>query len=107
VGAGGGGIALGDPPTRLPGVGPRRALDLARLGVARAGDVLTLWPRRYQDRTRIVPIALVRLDEATVVKGQVVAVTARRPPGRDVMAVVTVTDGIVRIYGIAGVQYGR
>ena len=68
-------------------------MDLARLGIARAGDVLTLWPRRYQDRTRIMPIALVRLDEATVVKGQVVAVTARRPPGRDPMAVVTVTDG--------------
>jgi ATP-dependent DNA helicase RecG len=93
VGPRGGGIALGDSPTKLPGVGPRRAEDLARLGVTQAADLLTLWPRRYQDRTAVLPIAWAPLDQPVVIQAQVLAVTARHAPGRDVMAVLTVTDG--------------
>lgn len=66
---------------------------MARLGVQVAGDLLTLWPRRYQDRTEVRDIALCRAGESAVVLAQVVDVKARPLPGRDLMATVTVTDG--------------
>lgn len=74
-------------------MGPRRASDLARLGVQVAGDLLTLWPRRYQDRTEVRDIALCRPGEPAVLLAQVVDVKSRLLPGRDLMATVTVTDG--------------
>ncbi|MGC8487264.1 MAG: ATP-dependent DNA helicase RecG [Clostridia bacterium] len=78
--------------TRLPGVGPRRAEDLARLGAARAGELLTVWPRRYQDRTRLVPMAFLPIGETAIVRGRVLSVMPRTVPGRDVMAQLRITD---------------
>lgn len=53
----------------LAGVGPRRAEVLARVGVHTVRDLLHYFPRRYLDRSTIVPLR--RLDEhvgvATVV----------------------------------------
>ena len=39
------------PVTDLPGVGAARGRALARLGIATAGDLLTHYPRDYEDRT--------------------------------------------------------
>jgi ATP-dependent DNA helicase RecG len=41
----------------VPGVGPARAALLERLGVATVGDLLSLLPRRYEDRRRLSTIA--------------------------------------------------
>ncbi|MCL8208824.1 MAG: ATP-dependent DNA helicase RecG [Actinomycetia bacterium] len=86
-------VALGDPVARLKGVGPRRAADLARLGVERAEDLLTLWPRRHEDRSRVVPIGLLGVGMTATVVARVADVRTRYVPGRDVLATVTVTDG--------------
>ncbi len=40
----------------VPGVGPRRAEVLAKSGLRIAGDLLHFYPRRYLDRSTIVPI---------------------------------------------------
>jgi len=45
----------------LAGVGPRRAEVLARVGVHTVRDLLHYFPRRYLDRSTIVPLR--RLDE--------------------------------------------
>jgi ATP-dependent DNA helicase RecG len=87
------GLALGDPIHRVPGVGPKKAEDLAKLGVERAGDLLTLWPRRYQDRTTVQPIAFLRPEETATVMGRVVSVDTRAVPGRGLMGTVTLSDG--------------
>ena len=39
------------------GIGPQRAKALKRLGLETVGDLLTYWPRDYEDRTRIYPIS--------------------------------------------------
>jgi len=44
------------PIIALPGVGPRLAERLRRLGIHNAEDVLLHLPLRYQDRSRITPI---------------------------------------------------
>ena len=57
--------------TRLKGVGPQVAQRLARLGIFTIRDVLFHLPHRYQDRTRIVPIAGLQPGSEVVVQGLV------------------------------------
>jgi len=48
---------LTDSPSTLPGFGARRAQRVRRLGVETVGDLLTLVPRRYEDRSRVISLA--------------------------------------------------
>ncbi|MGE5718210.1 MAG: ATP-dependent DNA helicase RecG [Acidobacteriota bacterium] len=58
----------------MPGVGAARARELAGAGVETALDLLLHLPFRYEDRTRIAPIAaLVPEGPATTVKGTVLS----------------------------------
>lgn len=41
----------------LPGIGPKKAALFAKLGVQTLGDLLRLYPRDYEDRTRLLPVA--------------------------------------------------
>lgn len=42
-------ITLDTPVTDFPGVGPARAKKLEKLGILRAADLLTYYPRDYED----------------------------------------------------------
>lgn len=67
----------------LQGVGPRRAEALARVGVITVRDLLHYFPRRYLDRSTIVPLR--RLDErlgAVTVVGTVLAAGVVEGKGR-------------------------
>ncbi len=57
----------------LKNVGPRRARDLRRLGVETVRDLLYCFPRRYEDRSRIVPVGQLRPEEHVVIRGQVLS----------------------------------
>jgi ATP-dependent DNA helicase RecG len=58
---------LRDSPGTLPGIGPRRVHHLQRLGVHTVGDLLTLQPRRYEDRSRVSTLVeAARTGEALV-----------------------------------------
>jgi ATP-dependent DNA helicase RecG len=75
-------ISAEAPVTRLSGVGPALAGRLARLGVRSVQDLVFLLPLRYEDRTRSVPIGIVRPGQRAVVEGEVLLVEAvrrRRP----------------------------
>ncbi|WP_440996403.1 ATP-dependent DNA helicase RecG [Arhodomonas sp. SL1] len=63
--------ALARPVTALPRVGRRQGERLARLGIHRVADLLFHLPLRYEDRTRVVPIAELRPGEARLVEGRV------------------------------------
>jgi ATP-dependent DNA helicase RecG len=66
----------------LKGVGPRRAADLKRAGLATVEDLLYRLPFRYEDRSRMQPIASLRPGARAAVLGDVksahLAVTRRR-----------------------------
>jgi len=49
---------LSAPVTTLPGLGPKRAAQLAKLGLFQVRDFLTHFPRAYEDRTREVSVFL-------------------------------------------------
>src|SRR5690242_21811481 len=48
------------PVASLPGMGPALAETLARLGLERVQDLWFHLPLRYEDRTRVTPIADLR-----------------------------------------------
>ncbi|WP_438765440.1 ATP-dependent DNA helicase RecG [Kushneria sp. TE3] len=57
----------------LKGVGPAMRERLERLGLQVAEDLLFHLPLRYQDRTRVTPIAGLRAGHEAVVEGEVTA----------------------------------
>ena len=72
---------LSRPVRFLKGVGPRRALDLARLGIETAEDLLLHYPREYLDLGEQVRIADLAPGQRATVRGRVLAGGERRPRG--------------------------
>ncbi len=79
------------PVTDLAGVGPALAGKLARLGLHTLQDLLFHLPLRYEDRTRVHPIATLREGAHVMVEGEVVH--AERVQRRRRMLLVSVRDG--------------
>jgi ATP-dependent DNA helicase RecG len=73
---------LTTPLQYLKGVGPRKAADLKRAGLATVEDLLYRLPFRYEDRSRMQPIATLRPGAKAAVFGEIksahVATTRRR-----------------------------
>lgn len=59
--------------TRLSGVGPAKAADLARLGITSVRELLLHLPRGYEDRRTAVPFAAARPDVPVNTTATVVA----------------------------------
>ena len=66
----------------IKGVGEQRAKALARLGVRTLGDLLNYFPRAYEDRTAVRPIAELALDETACVRAMVAAEPRHTPVRR-------------------------
>ena len=60
--------------TSLPGVGPALSKSLERLGLLHVQDLWFHLPLRYEDRTRITPIADLRPGESALVEGTIEAI---------------------------------
>ena len=73
---------LSTPLQFLKGVGPRKAADLTRAGLVTVEDLLYRLPFRYEDRSRMQPIATLRPGAKAAVLGDIknahLAVTRRR-----------------------------
>ncbi|AGY91329.1 hypothetical protein SPICUR_01550 [Spiribacter curvatus] len=68
-----GAAVSGTPVVRLPGIGPRLADRLARLGLVRVEDMPFHLPIRYEDRTRVLAIGELRPGLSALVEGEVTA----------------------------------
>ncbi len=66
-------VNLLSPVTRLDGVGPKLAEKLAKLGITQIADVLFHLPMRYEDRTRITPIASLQPHHSAVVDAEIIS----------------------------------
>jgi ATP-dependent DNA helicase RecG len=80
--------------TVLPGVGPKHAQTLARLGLHTLGDMLYNFPRRYDDYTQLKPIKrLMYGDEVTII-GTVASINSRPVRGKiNHITEAIITDG--------------
>jgi ATP-dependent DNA helicase RecG len=85
-------LTLDSPVQFLKTVGPARATALRRLGIETAGDLLHHWPRNHLDRTRVEPIARLRVGETATVVGEVLTATERRTRRGGSIQTVAVSD---------------
>ncbi len=69
---------LDTPIQYLKGIGPKRAELLQNLGIGRIEDLLYYFPKRYEDRSQLLPISKVRSGELQTIKGAVLAKGLRR-----------------------------
>ncbi|MGH9160920.1 MAG: ATP-dependent DNA helicase RecG, partial [Vicinamibacteraceae bacterium] len=67
----------------LTGVGPRRVAELARIGIVTVDDFLLRFPLRYEDRSRLVPLAQLEPGRTSTVAGTIARCGLRptRRPG--------------------------
>ncbi|MEA3641697.1 MAG: ATP-dependent DNA helicase RecG [Lamprobacter sp.] len=79
------------PVEQLKGVGPRISERLQRLGILTLQDLLFHLPLRYQDRTRLQPLADLVVNEEVLVEGEVV--DAQIAQGRRRSLKIRIEDG--------------
>ena len=72
-------MKLSDSVQYLKGVGPRMKEKLDRLGIHTVEDLLSYFPRRYQDWTKVTPMGDLVPDEEAVVYGEVVGLKEIHP----------------------------
>ncbi|MGC4083796.1 MAG: ATP-dependent DNA helicase RecG [Vicinamibacterales bacterium] len=92
--------ALATPLQFLKGVGPRRAADLARVGLHTIEDLLFRFPLRYEDRSHMLPIARVRPGARVSITGRIVHTalrTTRRPGFKIFEAIVSDDSGSILV----------
>ncbi|NOT43971.1 MAG: ATP-dependent DNA helicase RecG, partial [Acidobacteria bacterium] len=83
----------------LKGVGPRKAADLKRAGLSTIDDLLLRLPFRYEDRSRMQPIATLRPGQRVAVLGRIMSAgvtTTRRRGFRIFHAVVGDSSGAIK-----------
>ena len=86
--------ALNAPITVLSGIGPRHAQTLGRLGLSSLGDMLYLFPWRYDDYTQLKQINRLNYGEEVTVIASIQNVTSRKVrSGRMNLTEVLVSDG--------------
>jgi ATP-dependent DNA helicase RecG len=85
---------LATPLQFLKGVGPRRAADFEHAGLITIEDLLYRFPIRYEDRSRLQPIASLKPGQAASVTGRLLAcgLRATRRPGFKIFEAV-IDDG--------------
>jgi ATP-dependent DNA helicase RecG len=66
-------VALDTPLQYLKGVGPRRAADLQRVGLATVEDLLYRFPIRYEDRGSFQTISSLRPGQAASIVGEILS----------------------------------
>jgi ATP-dependent DNA helicase RecG len=90
---------LSTPLQFLKGVGPRKAADLKRAGLVTVEDLLYRLPFRYEDRSRMQPIASLRPGNKAAVLGEIKSAhlaTTRRRGFKIFHAVIGDASGAIR-----------
>src|SRR3954454_8658200 len=91
---------LATPLQYLKGVGPRRAADLEHVGLRTVEDLLYRFPLRYEDRSRLEPIAALKPGRPASIAARILSCglrTTRRPGFKIFEALVDDTSGSLRV----------
>lgn len=71
-------MKLSDSINKVRGVGVKKAAAFARIGIQTVYDLLTYYPRTYEDQSRITPVAELRAGERATVFGVIQTVTEKQ-----------------------------
>ncbi len=93
-------LALERPADAVKGVGPGIRRHLASMGIETVEGLVYHFPRRYLDRSQVVPIRQVRIGEEVTVVGTVRRVDERKTAQRQSVLQVGVYDGTAYLYGV-------
>ena len=64
---------LTDPVTLLRGIGPSKAKQFEALNIFTLGDLICHFPRGYEDRTKLVPLAQLEVDKPACFRAMVMS----------------------------------
>lgn len=78
--------------TSIKGVGPGRERQLHKLGITSVNNLLTYFPRSYEDRRKIYTVRDLLADMTGGVVGLVMSVQEKRPRPRLSILEITITD---------------
>ncbi|MDR1300201.1 MAG: ATP-dependent DNA helicase RecG [Candidatus Nomurabacteria bacterium] len=81
------------------GVGAKTAATLADGGLTTVGELIDFLPRKYEDFSRVVPIADIYPGKMTV-KARVASINVRRLRGRSSLTTAVLDDGTGRIQAV-------
>jgi ATP-dependent DNA helicase RecG len=84
---------LSDEVLKIPGVGPKIARKLEKLGIRTVEDLLYLLPRRYIVRGEVRRMASIKPGEDVVVRGKVIKKLKRNLERGVSEAIVVISDG--------------
>lgn len=85
------------PLTVLKGIGPRKAEQLARIGIESVQDLLFHLPSQYQDRTRVVPMGDLWPGRPVVIEGEVQSTRVHFGKRRALLVVISDGSGLVTL----------
>jgi len=89
----------------LKGVGPRRAAVLNSVGIKNVSDLLQYYPRRYLDRSMIVPIGSLQANMEATVIGKVMGKGILKGRRKRLEVVLGDDTGYIALIWFAGYQY--
>ncbi|MFT5193545.1 MAG: ATP-dependent DNA helicase RecG, partial [Candidatus Promineifilaceae bacterium] len=90
-------IGLAQPVEKIKGVGPKIATLLERLGIKTIGDLLHIYPHRYDDYTTMKPINRLEYGEKVSLIGTVWEVRSRKSRNNQVIVQAVISDGTGKI----------
>ncbi len=93
-------LALERPVSAVKGIGPGIQRHLTAMGIETVEGLIYHFPRRYLDRSQIVPIRQVRIGEDVTVVGTVRKVAERKTAQRHSLLQVSIYDGTAYLLGV-------
>jgi ATP-dependent DNA helicase RecG len=93
------------PVSLVQGIGPRRAAALKKSGIETIGDLLYHFPRRYIDRSKVVPLASIERfrDSTCTVMGVIKKAYIERGRRGRLRALLTDETGSIELLWFAGI----
>ncbi len=86
-------ISESDSITVLRGVGPKKAEAFEKLNIRTVGDMLTYYPRTYEDRRTVTPAAEAEDGDTVLIRGRILSSRLLRISRGRSMLIVTGEDG--------------
>ncbi len=93
-------LALSRPVSVVKGIGDNFQRRLFSMGIETLEDIIYHFPRRYLDRSNIIPISQVRIGDEVTIVGKVRKVLEKRTSKNQHILQVTLFDGTGYLYGI-------